>query len=135
MALAVPSGTGAAAVPGCASFRSQADAQDYFAAMGGGPRRPVGGLDGDRDGVACEDAPPPFKGFATIGYNPKKGFFYGTVSMPPAAAAPAGERSACLYGNRHFVEGPRLLRVYRVCLLYTSPSPRDPKTSRMPSSA
>ena len=23
----------------------------------------------------------------------------------------------------------------RVCLLYTSPSPRDPKTSRMPSSA
>ena len=26
--------------------------------------------------------------------------------------------------------------VYRVvCLLYTSPSPRDPKTSRMPSSA
>ena len=26
------------------------------------------------------------------------------------------------------------LRVY-TCLLYTSPSPRDPKTSRMPSSA
>ena len=25
--------------------------------------------------------------------------------------------------------------VHRVCLLYTSPSPRDPKTSRMPSSA
>ena len=24
---------------------------------------------------------------------------------------------------------------YNVCLLYTSPSPRDPKTSRMPSSA
>ena len=24
---------------------------------------------------------------------------------------------------------------YGVCLLYTSPSPRDPKTSRMPSSA
>ena len=24
---------------------------------------------------------------------------------------------------------------YRDCLLYTSPSPRDPKTSRMPSSA
>ena len=23
----------------------------------------------------------------------------------------------------------------RICLLYTSPSPRDPKTSRMPSSA
>ena len=25
--------------------------------------------------------------------------------------------------------------LYDVCLLYTSPSPRDPKTSRMPSSA
>ena len=25
--------------------------------------------------------------------------------------------------------------VIKVCLLYTSPSPRDPKTSRMPSSA
>ena len=25
--------------------------------------------------------------------------------------------------------------LYRSCLLYTSPSPRDPKTSRMPSSA
>ena len=24
---------------------------------------------------------------------------------------------------------------YKTCLLYTSPSPRDPKTSRMPSSA
>ena len=26
-------------------------------------------------------------------------------------------------------------KVYEICLLYTSPSPRDPKTSRMPSSA
>ena len=25
--------------------------------------------------------------------------------------------------------------IYSTCLLYTSPSPRDPKTSRMPSSA
>ena len=25
--------------------------------------------------------------------------------------------------------------INRICLLYTSPSPRDPKTSRMPSSA
>ena len=25
--------------------------------------------------------------------------------------------------------------MYGICLLYTSPSPRDPKTSRMPSSA
>ena len=33
--------------------------------------------------------------------------------------------------------GAEVIRVDRVsaCLLYTSPSPRDPKTSRMPSSA
>ena len=29
----------------------------------------------------------------------------------------------------------QLQGLYYVCLLYTSPSPRDPKTSRMPSSA
>ena len=29
----------------------------------------------------------------------------------------------------------RATRESRTCLLYTSPSPRDPKTSRMPSSA
>ena len=32
--------------------------------------------------------------------------------------------------NRGFLNGPVC-----PCLLYTSPSPRDPKTSRMPSSA
>ncbi len=31
--------------------------------------------------------------------------------------------------------GSRRLIFRHVCLLYTSPSPRDPKTSRMPSSA
>ena len=29
----------------------------------------------------------------------------------------------------------RVIEQYIFCLLYTSPSPRDPKTSRMPSSA
>ena len=29
----------------------------------------------------------------------------------------------------------RFYKKYKDCLLYTSPSPRDPKTSRMPSSA
>ena len=29
----------------------------------------------------------------------------------------------------------RLNEIMKTCLLYTSPSPRDPKTSRMPSSA
>ena len=32
-------------------------------------------------------------------------------------------------------ENPKTGTKYIVCLLYTSPSPRDPKTSRMPSSA
>ena len=31
--------------------------------------------------------------------------------------------------------GKMTLKKYYHCLLYTSPSPRDPKTSRMPSSA
>ena len=35
----------------------------------------------------------------------------------------------------HFPERPLMPGVLIVCLLYTSPSPRDPKTSRMPSSA
>lgn len=102
-------------VPGCPSFRSQAEAQQYFTDFGGSPGRRVGDLDPDRDGVACEARSAPYKGFATIGYNRKRGFFYGTVTMPPATAAPAaGEKFACLYGNRHFPEGPRLLRIYRV---------------------
>lgn len=103
-----------AATPGCASFRSQAEAQGYFAELGGGPHQRVGDLDDDRDGVACEERPAPYQGFATLGYNLKRQFFYGTVSMPPATAALAGEKFACLYGNRHFAEGPRLLRIYRV---------------------
>ena len=37
--------------------------------------------------------------------------------------------------NKDFKENPRLIVEAEGCLLYTSPSPRDPKTSRMPSSA
>ena len=41
--------------------------------------------------------------------------------------------------NKDFKKDPRLLDrgegVYYCCLLYTSPSPRDPNRSRMPSSA
>ena len=52
-----------------------------------------------------------------------------------------------LYGERIIEESkiicfdnPNKKRIYEIsiqlpCLLYTSPSPRDPKTSRMPSSA
>ena len=37
--------------------------------------------------------------------------------------------------NRYFLAKEAGAEIYRGCLLYTSPSPRDPKTSRMPSSA
>jgi hypothetical protein len=112
---------GAPAPPGCDSFGSQAAAQEYFAALGGGPRSPVGELDDDRDGVACEGLPGPYEGFATIGYSRKK-FLYGTASLPPAGGG--GEGFPCLYGNRHFVDGPRLLTVFKV-----QPGP-DPAVTR-----
>jgi hypothetical protein len=48
----------------------------------------------------------------TLGYNRAHGFFYGTAKMPPKPDG-SGE-FACLTGNRHFPDGPRLLRIYRV---------------------
>jgi hypothetical protein len=47
----------------------------------------------------------------TLGYNRAQGFFYGTARMPRKADG-SGE-FACLEGNRHFPDGPRLLRIYR----------------------
>jgi hypothetical protein len=112
LAVSLLPGSGAAATPGCPSFRSQAAAQEYLAELGGGPGRPVGALDDDRDGVACEELPGPYKAFATIGYNRRGGFFYGIASMPSAAQGEEG--FPCLYGNRHFPDGPRRLNVYKV---------------------
>lgn len=100
-----------AATRGCDSFSTQAAAQDYFVANGGGPGQRVGQLDGDRDGVACEGKPGPYKGFASFGYNVKKKFFYGTASMPPHEA---GTGFPCMEGNPAFPDGPRRLNVYRV---------------------
>src|SRR5262245_39816650 len=74
-------GSGAAAVPGCGAFKAQGDAQDAFMEAGGSPARNVGKMDPDGDGVACEALGAPFKGYATIGYNRKKQFFYGVVKM------------------------------------------------------
>ena len=37
--------------------------------------------------------------------------------------------------NIERISGFKIFRKYRNCLLYTSPSPRDNRTSRMPSSA
>ena len=39
------------------------------------------------------------------------------------------------FQERHFDGVYETYYKYKICLLYTSPSPRDPKTSRMPSSA
>ena len=37
--------------------------------------------------------------------------------------------------NEHSILEDQFKKSVKSCLLYTSPSPRDPKTSRMPSSA
>ena len=107
-----PGGSAPAASLSCVSFAAQADAQASFATRGGTPVRPVGDLDPDRDGIACEGLPAPYAGYATLGYNRKGGFLYGVASMP---AAPDGEeRFPCLRGNGKGPEGPRRLSVYRV---------------------
>lgn len=46
----------------------------------------------------------------TLGYSHARGFFFGTAKMPRDGAG----GFACLRGNRHFPDGPRLLRIYRV---------------------
>jgi hypothetical protein len=94
----------------CASFSSQGAAQTYFVSLGGGPRHAIGDLDGDRDGVACEQLSGPYRGFAGFGYNERRNFFYGYARMPSTGA---GE-FACMTGNEHFPDGPRRLNVYRV---------------------
>ena len=111
LAIAVSGGTGSAATPGCGSVNSQADAQQLFSDLGGSPGNPIPKLDPDRDGVACEGLPAPYKGYATVGYNAKRHFIYGTASMPPQDG---GGGFACLEGNPHFPDGPRLLTLFRV---------------------
>jgi len=111
LALVTAAAPGVARAAGCRSFSSQAAAQELFVKTGGSPGHNIGHLDDDGNGVACEELPGPYEGFATIGYNRSKRFFYGTATMP-AKASGEGE-FACLYGNRHFADGPRLLRIYR----------------------
>jgi hypothetical protein len=106
-----PLGSSAAAPRKCPSFKSQAEAQDYFIEQGGSIEQGVGKLDPDHDGVACEGMPGPYAGYATLGYNKKRDFFYGVASLPPS---PAGGEYPCLIGNRHFADAPRRLNVYKV---------------------
>ncbi|MEZ5079042.1 MAG: excalibur calcium-binding domain-containing protein [Solirubrobacterales bacterium] len=100
-------------VAGCAAFASQSDAQEYYMHRGGGPgKRAIRRLDPDRDGVACEDTAGPYAGYANLGYNKQRQFFYGFARMPYTPGAEA--EFACLFGNRHFPDGPRSLGVYRI---------------------
>ncbi len=104
-------GSGAAAVPSCGAYKAQGDAQDAFLEAGGDPGRNVGGMDPDGDGVACEDLPAPYKGYATIGYNRKRQFLYGIVTMP---VPPAGGEAPCLYGNKNYPDSSRRLNVFKI---------------------
>lgn len=104
-------GSGAAAVPGCGTFKAQGDAQEAFMQAGGSPARNVGKMDPDGDGVACEALGAPFKGYATIGYNRKKQFFYGIVKMP---AALDGGESPCLYGDKSYPDASRRFNIYKI---------------------
>ena len=61
---------------------SQAEAQEAFLDLGGKPGNDVGGLDGNGNGVACEALPGPYEGYATIGFNVRKGFLYGVATLP-----------------------------------------------------
>ena len=45
------------------------------------------------------------------------------------------EARGCVIEQRTYHTKCGIWRYFTACLLYTSPSPRDPKTSRMPSSA
>ena len=46
-----------------------------------------------------------------------------------------GQATAAAEATKLYVEGSKVEQYYWVCLLYTSPSPRDGLLSRMPSSA
>jgi len=105
-------GTATKKVRGCGAFASQAEAQLYFEELGGSVTHRIPKLDPDHDGVACEGLPGPYRGYATIGFNRKRGFFYGWVTMPRVANE--AEPYPCLTGNTHFPDGPRLLHIYRV---------------------
>jgi hypothetical protein len=63
-------------------------------------------------GAAAAKSSGPRASQTTLGYNRAQGFFYGTAKMPPKTDGSGGY--ACLAGNRHFPDGPRLLRIYRV---------------------
>ena len=65
----------------------------------------------------------------------KKGDTSVVDSRPTEDGTAIRRRRLCICGERFTTFERIQIRELMVCLLYTSPSPRDPKTSRMPSSA
>ena len=63
----------------------------------------------------------------TLRYALEQGIVDQVCEDPREALAQADLVFLCMH--------PRGIQEFLSCLLYTSPSPRDPKTSRMPSSA
>jgi hypothetical protein len=93
----------------CSSFASQAAAQDYFFKRGGSPGHKVGGLDPDRNGVACERLDPPYKGYVEAAYEERRRFFYGDISTPKGKEGDY----PCIYKNAN-KEITRRVIVYKV---------------------
>ena len=63
------------------------------------------------------------------------GAFNGTVNIIPFNFQHFNLRKIGIYDDREITPGRIMTVDYKNCLLYTSPSPRDLSTSRMPSSA
>ena len=66
--------------------------------------------------------------------------FWAEWCGPCKAYGPVYERISeefpnVVFGKINTEEEPELGRMFNICLLYTSPSPRDVEESRMPSSA
>ena len=57
------------------------------------------------------------------------------LAAPLTTKGPAAVEAAAPYGLHTIAGVPVFLNYYASCLLYTSPSPRDQRGSRMPSSA
>ena len=68
-------------------------------------------------GVSTESGIPDFRS--------QDGLYHQKYDFPPET----------ILSHSFFLNHPEEFYKFYSCLLYTSPSPRDPKTSRMPSSA
>ena len=77
--------------------------------------------------------------YTKTGDDGTTGLFHGgrvdKASVLPMAYGAVDEAQAAIGFARAAVSDPELNELLTTCLLYTSPSPRDLSTSRMPSSA